>query len=140
MSTGTTEEAGNKQLINMDIEEIARIDAATKAKNVIKNKGYDDILISESKSISGSRKEISQKKDNAEMQMEEKLQQQHQRKIDTLMEELPLKVKNKRSLDQLVERKPKKIRAPEHEMTPQRTRSKEQNKKKKGCCDCCSIS
>ncbi|KAL3990875.1 hypothetical protein ACH3XW_33595 [Acanthocheilonema viteae] len=104
----------------MDIEEIARIDAATKAKNVIKNKGYDDILISESKSISGSRKEISQKKDNAEMQMEEKLQQQHQRKIDTLMEELPLKVKNKRSLDQLVERKPKKIRAPEHEMTPQR--------------------
>ncbi|VBB30038.1 unnamed protein product [Acanthocheilonema viteae] len=120
MSTGTTEEAGNKQLINMDIEEIARIDAATKAKNVIKNKGYDDILISESKSISGSRKEISQKKDNAEMQMEEKLQQQHQRKIDTLMEELPLKVKNKRSLDQLVERKPKKIRAPEHEMTPQR--------------------
>nr|CDQ03620.1 Bm1209 [Brugia malayi] len=56
--------AENRQMVNMDIEAIARIEAATKALNVTKNKGYDDIIISESKSFSGSKKEISQKKDN----------------------------------------------------------------------------
>lgn len=31
----------------MDIEAIARTDAATKAKSIVKHKGYDDIVVSE---------------------------------------------------------------------------------------------
>lgn len=34
-------------MVNMDIEAIARIEAATKVLDITKNKGYDDIVISE---------------------------------------------------------------------------------------------
>uniref|UniRef100_A0A912H3H5 Diacylglycerol kinase, putative n=1 Tax=Brugia malayi TaxID=6279 RepID=A0A912H3H5_BRUMA len=125
--------AENQQMVNMDIEAIARIEAATKTLNVTKNKGYDDIIISESKSFSGSKKEISQKKDNNVMQKEEKWPQQWHEKTEKAII-LPATEVNKRYSDQSAGRKPTDIRA------SKRSRSKKKYKRRKGCCGCCSIS
>ncbi|VIP00423.1 Uncharacterized protein BM_BM1209 [Brugia malayi] len=125
--------AENRQMVNMDIEAIARIEAATKALNVTKNKGYDDIIISESKSFSGSKKEISQKKDNNVMQKKEKPPQQRHEKTEKAII-LPATETNNKYSDKLAGRKPTDIRA------LKRSRSKEKNNRRKGCCGCCSIS
>uniref|UniRef100_A0A0R3Q5E8 DUF2642 domain-containing protein n=1 Tax=Brugia timori TaxID=42155 RepID=A0A0R3Q5E8_9BILA len=100
----------NRQMVNMDIEAIARIEAATKALNVTKNKGYDDIIISESKSFSGSKKEISQKKDNNVMQKKEKPPQQRHEKTEKAII-LPATETNNKYSDKLAGRKPTDIRA-----------------------------
>uniref|UniRef100_A0AAF5PMM2 Uncharacterized protein n=1 Tax=Wuchereria bancrofti TaxID=6293 RepID=A0AAF5PMM2_WUCBA len=130
MTSMNAARAGNKQMVNMDIEAIARVEAATKALNVTKNKGYDDIVISESKSFSGSKREISQKKDINVMQKEGKPQQQRHEKTEIAIM-LPAAEVNKRCSDQLAGRKPTNITA------SKRSRSKEQNKRRKRCCCCC---
>ncbi|EFO23794.2 hypothetical protein LOAG_04689 [Loa loa] len=76
-------------MVNMDIEAIARVEAATKVINVTKHKGYDDIVISESRSLSGSKIEKSQ-------QLKEKKPKQWKEKVETA-KELPTTEVNKRS-------------------------------------------
>ncbi|VDK78493.1 unnamed protein product [Onchocerca ochengi] len=75
MSAGDKEER-SKQMENMDMEAIAKTEAATKIIDLKKKKGYDDIVISESRSRSISKQvAIKQETDNDEIRKDEKSQQ-----------------------------------------------------------------
>ncbi|KAM3727239.1 DNA translocase FtsK [Dirofilaria immitis] len=89
-------EVRNKQMINMDVEAFARIEAATKIADVKKKKGYDDIVISESKSLSSGKK-----KDNDDIRDDKKSQQFEGKTEPPIMLEV-----NKNDSDQSAKRIP----------------------------------